>query len=207
VHGERIILADLEYINENHQHKFYCREHGEFPATLKSVLKTKSGSCPGCCPQRTFTKGIKIGHGLTKAHFESVIVPALAAEPGYQLMTQVEEYGGGTTDLNIHHVTCSKEFPMRWSTWKNGARCPNCRPTRAAHNRKSNDEIQKLVAAAHDGHYRLLETFKGMNEPHKIIYNITRAVIQPTIDNFLRGKFRKPVRAYEKAPVQLSLFI
>jgi hypothetical protein len=42
------VADDFEYVNSTTPAKFYCHDHGEFLSLPKTILHSRSTSCPGC---------------------------------------------------------------------------------------------------------------------------------------------------------------
>jgi hypothetical protein len=193
--GTRILFADDHYINRNTRHLFFCTKHNiEYPSTLANVLGSNSGGCP-LCKSNTYSPTGCHPRDRSKRFFLEVLEPGFAATPEYKLLTTFGSYQRlHNTHLLVRHLACGTDFPVTWESWKAGARCTQkgCRPGRKAHNRKSSSDVKETIARLYDGEYRLEEEYKGMREQHKIYHIPTGQSFFSNIDNFSRGKFKRP---------------
>lgn len=170
------VLGD--YVNGKVKIKMKHLECGyEYEVTPHSFLA--GNRCPGCRYKRVSSKTRKSFDTFNK-EVEELGKGEYKVEPPYK---------GSKLKMKFTHLTCGNTFMMEPNSFIQGNRCPYERGERIAKSkRKSTEQFKDEVDACYgEGHYELLEDYKGADIPVKVKHNECGNIYDTRPADFVRG--------------------
>ena len=99
-------------------------------------------------------EGSKMCRKLTTQEFKDQVYQLVQDE--YQVLG---EYKGSNVKIQMKHMKCGLEYPVKASNFKNGKRCPNCSTKAKKTTEQFKEEVYELVR----DEYKVLGSYEGAN--------------------------------------------